>query len=87
MIAPATSVALRARALAAAAALLALLLAIATSPASATTTTPSPTSPETLGVAEGSGSVFPARSLLLSVPGRSSVAPAEVHLREGDDSS
>ena len=82
MIAPATSVALRARALAAAAALLALLLAIATSPASATTTTPSPTSPETLGVAEGSGSVFPARSLVLSVPGRSSVAPAEVHLRE-----
>jgi tight adherence protein B len=35
-----------------------------------------------LGISEGSGSVFPGRSLVVSVPGRSSVAGSEVHVTE-----
>ena len=33
-------------------------------------------------ISAGSGSVFPARSLILSVPGRSSISASEVHLNE-----
>jgi tight adherence protein B len=35
-----------------------------------------------LAVSEGSGSVFPARSLVLTVPGRTSVSGSEVHITE-----
>jgi tight adherence protein B len=35
-----------------------------------------------VAVSEGNGSVFPARSLVLTVPGRTSVSPGEVHIRE-----
>jgi tight adherence protein B len=42
---------------------------------------PSPT-PGQLAVSEGSGSAFPARTLVLTVPGRASVSRGEVHIRE-----
>ena len=35
-----------------------------------------------IAVSEGSGSVFPARSLVLTVPGRTSVSTGEVHITE-----
>jgi len=38
--------------------------------------------PATLRVSEGGGATFPARSLVLSLPNRSSLAPSQVHIAE-----
>jgi tight adherence protein B len=69
----------RPRALVSIAALLVLVLALGAPRAPGATAAAKPA--PTLRVAEGS-SVFPARSLVLSVPGRTSVAPSEVHVSE-----
>src|SRR6201987_5629691 len=42
----------------------------------------SPSQGSEFALSEGSGTVFPGRSLILSVPNRSSLSGAEVHLSE-----